>query len=510
MPEFMKALFVLCLLTLMPAAVSAEMAFDPQDPPQGLFDEEWMEVYLLGQKVGYSHLTLTRAGDTIRTETKTYMQVRRGAVAMAFETLEKTVETVDGQPLNFTVEMNMTGQPIIQRGQIDGDQITVFQEQQGRVQQRELPYPEGALMSWGLARKTMALPLEAGQTFSATLYMPSITTDFPVDVTYTVIGPEEALIGKERVPAWRAEMNMQIGATTLPTAIWTDEDHRVLKTTVNVMGMPMEMIACEQEEALEGFTPAEIFETNLLTLNKAISADAQEVVYRVTVDGAHPDLTLPESDYQKVEKTGVGQFLVTVTRADHAEIPRMLPKLDMTVWGEYLEPNLILDTHDEEIQKLGQQAVAQPAPNDKVAQADQLRVFVSRYIEDKNLSVGFATASEVARDPQGDCSEHAVLLAALGRTWGIPSRCVAGLVYLPQMKDASGEVLENVMGYHMWTQFFLGGQWVDFDAAMGESECAPTRLALMASSLQETSMAELGLELLDLIGQITVEVVSEK
>ena len=64
--------------------------------------------------------------------------------------------------------------------------------------------------------------------------------------------------------------------------------------------------------------------------------------------------------------------------------------------------------------------------------------------------------------------------------------------------------------HHMWTQFYLGGQWVDFDAALGESECSPTRLALMTSSLQETSMSELGLALLDLIGQITVEVDSVK
>ncbi|MBC2595295.1 transglutaminase family protein [Ruficoccus amylovorans] len=509
MPELNKAFFALCLLTLLPAAVPAGTPFDPQDPPQGLFSEEWMEIYLLGQKVGYSQLSLRRDGDTIHTETRTRMEVRRGAVPMAFETLEKTTETVDGQPLAFSVEMNMAGQPIVQSGTVEGERLVLTQEQQGRSQSRELAYPQGALMSWGLTRKTLELPLEAGAEFTARLFSPSISTELAPEVSYRVIGQEETLINEKQVSAWRSEMVMQVGQTNIPTAIWTDDDHRVLKTTVNIMGMPMEMRTCTQQEAMEGFAPAEIFENNLIRLNQAIPAGAQEVVYRVTVDGAHPDLMLPASDFQQVERVGVGEFLVTVSRADHTQIPRILPKLDMAVWGEYLEPNLILDSSDEKVVTVAQEAVTDQRP-DKVAQADQLRVFVTHYITDKNLSVGFATASEVARDPQGDCSEHAVLLAAVGRVWGIPSRAVAGLVYLPRMRMADGQFAENVMGYHMWTQFYLGGQWVDFDAALDESECSPTRLALMASSLQETSMAELGLELLDLIGQINVEIVSVK
>ena len=39
---------------------------------------------------------------------------------------------------------------------------------------------------------------------------------------------------------------------------------------------------------------------------------------------------------------------------------------------------------------------------------------------EKDLSVGFATAADVARTAQGDCTEHAVLLAALLRASDIP------------------------------------------------------------------------------------------
>ena len=93
------------------------------------------------------------------------------------------------------------------------------------------------------------------------------------------------------------------------------------------------------------------------------------------------------------------------------------------------------------------------------------------------------------------------LLAAMGRASGLPSRVVAGLVYVPELEGKT-----NVMGYHLWTQFHLRGRWVDFDAALGESECAPTRIALMASSLDDSSLTELGLALLDYIGQVEIKV----
>ena len=61
----------------------------------------------------------------------------------------------------------------------------------------------------------------------------------------------------------------------------------------------------------------------------------------------------------------------------------------------------------------------------------------------KNLSVGLATAKEVARTLAGDCTEHAVLAAALGRAAGIPTKVATGLVYF-----------QGMLGYHMWTEFY--------------------------------------------------------
>ena len=132
--------------------------------------------------------------------------------------------------------------------------------------------------------------------------------------------------------------------------------------------------------------------------------------------------------------------------------------------------------------------------------ADRLRKYVTKIIKEKNLNIGFASASEVCRNKEGDCSEHAVLLAALGRVHKLPSRIVIGLVYVPWFAGTA-----DVFGFHMWTQFFIDGKWVDFDAAQRESDCNPTHMGIATSSLKNTSLAEMSFRLMQLIGGLKIK-----
>ena len=90
-----------------------------------------------------------------------------------------------------------------------------------------------------------------------------------------------------------------------------------------------------------------------------------------------------------------------------------------------------------------------------------LEDFVRSYIRTKDLSVGYASALEVARKPEGDCTQHAVLLAALGRAVGIPTRVVDGIVYVDSYAGS-----EHVFVPHAWTQAYVDGSWHSFDAAL--------------------------------------------
>lgn len=86
--------------------------------------------------------------------------------------------------------------------------------------------------------------------------------------------------------------------------------------------------------------------------------------------------------------------------------------------------------------------------------------FVATYVDKKNLSRGYDPASVVARRREGDCTEHAVLLAALGRSFGYPARVVHGLVVVDEKEQL-------LAGMHAWVEWHDGKIWSPADAAIG-------------------------------------------
>jgi hypothetical protein len=75
---------------------------------------------------------------------------------------------------------------------------------------------------------------------------------------------------------------------------------------------------------------------------------------------------------------------------------------------------------------------------------------------------GHYSALDTIRRRAGDCTEAAVLLAALGRAAGIPTRVVNGLVYSRQ----SYHGVSNAFMPHSWTLAYVDGAWRSFDLAL--------------------------------------------
>jgi len=92
------------------------------------------------------------------------------------------------------------------------------------------------------------------------------------------------------------------------------------------------------------------------------------------------------------------------------------------------------------------------APSD-----EDLARFVNAWIERKTMTRGIDVASRVAAHREGDCSEHAVLLAAAARLAGRPARVIFGLVLVP--------VEGRLRGFgHAWTEIHDGRAWRTVDA----------------------------------------------
>jgi transglutaminase-like putative cysteine protease len=93
-----------------------------------------------------------------------------------------------------------------------------------------------------------------------------------------------------------------------------------------------------------------------------------------------------------------------------------------------LKPTRFVQSDNEKIKSLSKKAVGNST--DAAEAASKIEDFVSKHIQNRGLSVGYASAVEVADSKQGDCTEFAVLTAALCRAAGIPAQVVVGIAYV--------------------------------------------------------------------------------
>ena len=136
------------------------------------------------------------------------------------------------------------------------------------------------------------------------------------------------------------------------------------------------------------------------------------------------------------------------------------------------EPNVLVTSEDRQVKQLALKATR--GVDDPWQKAVRIQDWVYKNITEKNFSVAFAAANEVARNRSGDCTEHAVLAAAMCRAVGIPSRVVIGLVYV---KNQSG------FGFHMWDEVYVNQRWVAIDPAWNESTVDAAHIKIAESSL---------------------------
>jgi len=109
-------------------------------------------------------------------------------------------------------------------------------------------------------------------------------------------------------------------------------------------------------------------------------------------------------------------------------------------------------------------AIAQPVAMSRFNQTRKMEMLLERakpYMGDIDFT-GHFSAVETLNRRSGDCTEAAVLLAALGRSAGIPTRVVSGLVYSRQRYHGT----TNAFMPHSWVVAYVDGHWKSFDLAL--------------------------------------------
>ena len=214
-------------------------------------------------------------------------------------------------------------------------------------------------------------------------------------------------------------------------AIKPDEHGRM---KISIIEVPKKKAKKMDEEAHE------LLLSSVVSLDAAVPKSEKNIFIMEAIKGKWSGKLFEDSS-QKIEKINDNSIRVIVDLGQRQE--KGDKEIDLK---PFLSANVYLDSDDLLIQKLAKKAKGNAKTPKAIAH--KLTQFVFRYMSNKNYEVGFATASEVARKKAGDCTEHSVLLAALGRALGIPSRVVTGLVYADEFENQ-----KDVLVYHIWTKF---------------------------------------------------------
>src|SRR5262249_20145379 len=135
--------------------------------------------------------------------------------------------------------------------------------------------------------------------------------------------------------------------------------------------------------------------------------DARAVVYRITVQGDDdPATTFARDARQQVRNVKGGTFELVV-RPVREPAPVEDPP---AAKEEFLKSSYFLDSDNKRVQALAARVAGRET--DPLRKARHLEKWVHENMKPSS-GVGFATAGQTARDLQGDCRQHAMLLAAL-------------------------------------------------------------------------------------------------
>ncbi len=464
--------------------------------------ERWYALYLGDQRAGWTHTSLLSDEQRCTTVSHIHLEMRRGAVVLRMDVRSEFVETLEGKPLSALTEQTLGTIKSTTRVKFEGEQLVIEQQQGAQVSTRTQPAAKSDWLPPAAAQRFVQAQIKAGKK----------------RVEYRTLDPTAGLEPFAVAAVHRAEEDVEIMGRVVRAQVWEqtteqlpgltmcshlDEAGWPLRSSVPLAGsgLTLTMLATDRALAQSPLNPPELLASTLVPLGQPIAEarSLRRAVFELRFKNPVAAKHIHRGGPQRVEHV---DDTVRVT----VDLDQPVAATDDPPDEAHRATSGMLNHEDPEISALAAKALFE-APKSDAERAEALRRFVRSFVTRKDLSVGFATASEVARTRQGDCSEHAVLLAALLRAAKIPSRTVSGLVYVEEFLDQ-----DHALGYHMWTQAWITdqkdqGRWVDLDATLDVAFDA-THIALHVSAMEGwTLLPNDMISLLSTVGQLEAKVI---
>lgn len=433
-----------------------------------------------GRAVGTVSYERVEAGNRIRTRESLSISLQSATGRQLLRVQRAWEETVEGQPVRFTqrVIAGTASQSIT--ALVRGDELLVTRRLGDRETTTRSPVPPALVFPAALAAR-----IETQATHSEWVlryHELAMNSGEPELVELRARAPigtaGEALLEKREADAADARL-----------VTWQRDSGRIAEP-ISFWGMPLVERACATQCA----RPDE----SLALLDGALVASP----YRIPASVKHAKLrflfelpeghegNFPATNEQAVQVRG-RRAVLTICADCGSE-----PAPSEATLEHYRKPNLWIESEHPRIRALARRAAGSANIDTRMR---NLVAEVNEHMRGATDYVGYATALEAEGSRNGDCTEHALLLAAVARASGLSARVVSGLAYSGRFTRR-----HDVFSPHAWVQVWDGRRWTSYDSGLGEFDSTHIALAIGDGSPADFSgvMASLrGLKLVD-AGQI--------
>ena len=461
--------------------------------------EYWYGVAIDGAKSGWAHETVEIESESgnLKTSKVQNMTLSRGGMEISILVTSSFIESADGKPISADTTQEAMGQSQTNNWVFGDTKLTMTTEAGGDPIIKTIPLPEAKWLTPQAVRRMFTKKMEDGaNTMTYQTMAPELgPTVITVVMTKIGVSTRDVLSKEMKVSSWET-INDKM--PIVGTEYYASNGLNVGSSMKAGFGA-IENTIMSKHEALSPINEVpELMVSLFVEPTMPIDNDATQLTMTITSkDGG--EVFLPSVGSQSATNNEDGSVTLVIDLEDP------LPATKEELADEkYLAASSLCDGTDKAVIAIADNVLsALPADASDMDKALALRAKVCDYIEEKDMSTAFASASQTARNKKGDCTEHGVLLCGVLRASGIPSRGVMGMVYVPKVVAPNG-----VFGWHMWSQAIIDGKWIDLDATLSVPFTVG-HIATLTTSLSDEDFAAEMNGIIAIIGNLEVEVVEE-
>jgi hypothetical protein len=494
-------------------------AIQAQQPPARVVKETWDAAYVEGAPAGYFHTVVQeveRDGRKLLVTTVSMdLKIRRYGELVSLRLESGTEETPDGKVVGVFLAQHDERGKLVQTGRVADGKLHISVGGQPRA---VVPWDDAVIGLQAQDRLPAEKKAKPGDNLEFRNYELALLTAVRVRLGVKAMEEVEVLEAPRadpkapparvrrsllRVEAVPDRIEVRGNPIQLPKLInWLDKDYQPLRAQLELPGLGVVTLyrtteAVARREVIAALLP-DLGRNTLIALNRPLDNvhQAREVVYRITLpaDEENPASAFVRDARQEPGPARGPVFDLRV-RAVREPVPVRNPA---PAAPEFLESSHFLTSADEKVRELAAKAVGRETDPWKKAR------LIEKWVHDNmrgDSGVGFSTAAQIARELRGDCRQHALLTAAMCRAAGVPSRTALGLVYVRDPERGP------VLGFHMWTEVYIDGQWLGIDAVLGQGSVGPGHLKIADHSWHDVQTLAPLLPVMRVMGRIKVEVV---